>query len=65
MSMLTHWPGCWITPGHHSCAKERARALQAELEKMRSILQEIYDEATGDKGWDIVETAAKDALGEE
>jgi len=52
-----HWHECWRYASHHACAV-------AEVERLRAALEEVLDEATGDKNWDVTETAARGALGE-
>lgn len=53
-----HWPECWRYASHHACAV-------AEVERLRAALEEILEWATGDGDQDLIETAARGALGKE
>ena len=53
----THWRECWRYTSHHACAV-------AEVERLRAALEEVLKWATGDGDQDLVETAAREALGE-
>lgn len=57
----THWPDCWRTPEHHTCAVRRVEEARAQAERQRlkfaSLLFAIFPEDPG-SGRDLTEVIA-------
>ena len=45
-SMGSHWDDCWRCPDHHECAVARIERLEAELNSVRDMVDDILHDPT-------------------